>query len=138
MPSHLYKKLFPRATKEQLVETQNKNVQLKTYNKTTITLLVIFKVKLEHNNVQKMDKFFVVQENGQALLGMSDIDMLIININCNTIDTHGNDSANNHSTDTAIHQSSKHVQHYTNVMQDVDRAEKSYTNIDTISKFEKR
>ena len=59
---------------------------------------------------------FVVPGNGQALLGMPDTDMLnIININCNTIVTHGTDSANNCS-------SSKHVQHYTNMMQEADRA----------------
>ena len=33
MSLHLYKKLFPRATKEQLAATKNNNVQLKTYNK---------------------------------------------------------------------------------------------------------
>ena len=84
-----------------------------------------------------MCKFFAVLGNGQALLGMPDINTLnIIKINCNTIDTHGNDSANNCSTHIAIHQSSKHVQHYTNAMQDVHRAKKSCTNIDVISKFE--
>ena len=36
---------------------------------------------------------------------------------------------------TAICQSTKHVQHYTNIMQDVDRAKKFYANIDTILKF---
>ena len=64
MPLHLYKKLSPRAAKEQLVATKNKNIQLKTYNKTTITQLGICKNKLEHNNVQKMCKFFVVPRNG--------------------------------------------------------------------------
>ena len=28
MPLHLYKRLFPRATKEQLATTKNKNIQL--------------------------------------------------------------------------------------------------------------
>ena len=37
MPSHLYKKLCPWATKEQLEATKNKKVQLKIYNKTMIT-----------------------------------------------------------------------------------------------------
>ena len=33
MPLHIYKKLFPRITSEQLEATKNKSVQLKTYNK---------------------------------------------------------------------------------------------------------
>ena len=71
-----------------------------------------------------------------ALFGMPDMDMLnIIKINCITIGTYGNDSTDNCSTNMAVGQSSKHVQHYTNIMQDVDRAEKSCANIDTISKF---
>ena len=36
IPLQIYKKLFLRATKEQLVKTRNKNIQLKTYNRTTI------------------------------------------------------------------------------------------------------
>ena len=45
MLSHMYKKLFPRATKEQLVVTRNMDIQLKTYNRMTITQLGICKVK---------------------------------------------------------------------------------------------
>ena len=86
-----------------------------------------------------MCKFSVVPGNGKALLGIPDIGALnIIKINCNTIDTDGKDSADNCSTNTAIHHSYKHVQHYTNMMQDVDRAEKSCTNIDAISKFKNK
>ena len=70
---------------------------------------------------------------------MTDINMLIIiKVNCNTIGTHGNDSTDIYSMNTAIDQSSKHVQHYTNMMQDVDRAEKSYVNINAISKLENK
>ena len=54
MPLHLYKKIFPRATKEQLAATKNKNVQPKTYNKTTIAQLGVCKVELECNNIQKL------------------------------------------------------------------------------------
>ena len=32
IPLHIYKKLLPKATKEQLVATRNKNIQLKMYN----------------------------------------------------------------------------------------------------------
>ena len=47
MPLYLYKKVFPRVTIEQLAVTKNKNVQLKTYNKATITELGVCRVKLE-------------------------------------------------------------------------------------------
>ena len=84
-----------------MVATKNK-----MYNKTTITQLGMCQVKLEYNNIEKMCKFFVVSGKGQALLGMPEIDMLnIMRINCNTIGTHGNDSANNCSTNTTICQS---------------------------------
>ena len=43
-----------------------------------------------------MCKFFVVPGNGAVVLAMPEIDMInIININSNTIDTHGDDSVNN-------------------------------------------
>ena len=44
------------------------------YNLSTITQLGICKVKIEHNNKQKICNFFVVLGNRQALLGMLDID----------------------------------------------------------------
>ena len=37
MPLHIFKKLFPGVTNEQLVETINKGILLKTYNKITVT-----------------------------------------------------------------------------------------------------
>ena len=86
-----------------------------------------------------MYKFFVVPGRRQAMLGMPGIDTFnIINIICNTIDTHGNVSANNCSTNTAICQSSRHVQHYTNMVQDADRAEKCYANTKNISEFKNK
>ena len=86
-----------------------------------------------------MCKFSVVPGNRQALLGMPDIYMLnIININWNTIDTHGTDSTNNCTRNTAICQSSRDVQHYTNMMWEADRAEKYYANTDRISEFENK
>ena len=64
-----------------------------------------------------MCEFFVVPGNRQALLGMPDIDTVnFININCNTIDTQETDRTCNCSTNTAIHQGSRHEQHYTNMM----------------------
>ena len=58
MPLHIYKRLFPRAIKEQLAATKNNNIQFKTYNRTTVTQFDICKVNIEHNNKQKMCKFF--------------------------------------------------------------------------------
>ena len=49
--------------------------------------------------------------------------MSIIHINCNTIDTQETDRANNCSTNTAIYQGSRQEQHYTDMMQEADRAE---------------
>ena len=45
-PFYMYKKLFPRATVEQLVATKDTNFKLKTYNQTTITQLGICRVTL--------------------------------------------------------------------------------------------
>ena len=47
---------IPRATKEQFAATK------KPYNKTTITQLGIYKVKLEHNTVQKCASSLWFQE----------------------------------------------------------------------------
>ena len=39
MPLHIYKKLFPKITNEQLVTTKHNSLQIKSYNKTAITQL---------------------------------------------------------------------------------------------------
>ena len=39
MPLHIYKKLFPNITNDQLVVTKKNNIQLKMYNKTAVTQL---------------------------------------------------------------------------------------------------
>ena len=97
------------------------------------------KVKIEHKNKQKMCNFYVVPWNRQALVGMPDIDTLnITNINCNTIDTQETDRANNCCTNTVICQGSRYEQHFTNMIQEVDRVEKCYANTDSISKFDKK
>ena len=41
MPLHTYQKLFPRITNEQLAATQNKSIQLKMYNKTTLNWVYV-------------------------------------------------------------------------------------------------
>ena len=57
MPLHMYKKLFPNITNVQLSTTKNKNVLLKTYNKTTITQLGMCTVIVEHKNNKKKCTF---------------------------------------------------------------------------------
>ena len=79
--------------------------------------------------------FFIVPGNGQALLGMPDIEKLdIITINHNTVDTQEADRADKCNTKTANCHSSRCEQHYTDMMQEADRPEKCYTNTDSISK----
>ena len=53
---HIYKKLFPKITNEQLAATKNNNIQFKTYNKPTITQLGTWIAELEHkSNKRKLD-----------------------------------------------------------------------------------
>ena len=99
----------------------------------------VCKVNIEHNNKQKMCKFSAVPGNGQALLGMPDIFTLNITLlTCNTTNTQETVRVNNCSTNTAICQGSRHEQHYTNTMQEADRAEKCYANTDNMSKFDNK
>ena len=53
MPLHIYKKLFPRITSEQLVATKHESIQLKMYNKTSITQLGTCTVEMEHKDNKK-------------------------------------------------------------------------------------
>ena len=113
-------------------------MQFKTYDRTIIKQLGICKVKTEHNIRQRICKFLLVAGNGQALLGMPDIDTLnIIHINCHTVDVQEIDRANNVRTNTAIHQGSRHEQHYKN-MKEADRVAKCYANKDSILEFDDR
>ena len=122
-------KIFPRATKEQLVATRNNNIQLQTQNRTTITQLGIFKVKIVYNNKHRICNFFVVQVDGQALLGMPDIETLgIIAINSNKIDAQDSDRTDKCRTSTTNCMGSRFNQHYTNMMKETDRPQKYYTN----------
>ena len=74
----------------------------------------ICKVKIEHNNRQKIHNFFVVPGNMQALLGMPNIEILIIlTIHCNTISAQETDKATKGTTHTANGQGSGCKQHYT-------------------------
>ena len=127
MPLHIFKKLFPGVTNVWLVETINKHILLKHYNKRPITQLGTCKVTIEHKNNRKKSQFFVVPGNGQALLGMLDTEALQINnININSIDTEdaGNSEQN---INTGTTQAS-------NTKQETDGAMKCCENTDSISK----
>ena len=63
MPFYMYKKLFHRATVEQLAATKHTKIKLKIYIQTTIMQLGIYKVTTEHNNEHKICNFFVVPGN---------------------------------------------------------------------------
>ena len=63
MPFHIYKKLFPKITNEQLVATKNNNILLKMYKKTTVTQLGTCTVEVEHKNNKKKCRSFVVPRN---------------------------------------------------------------------------
>ena len=66
-----------------------------------ITQLGICKVKIKHNNKDKICNFFVIPRNGQSLLGMLNLKKLyIITVNCNTIDTQKTDRADKYNTNT--------------------------------------
>ena len=88
MPLHICKKLFSSTTKEQLAGMRNANVQLKAHSRKTIAQLGIGKLKIEHNNKQKVFDFFVVLGSGQAQWDMPYTETLnILTINCNTMGT---------------------------------------------------
>ena len=98
------------------------------YNKTTITQLGTCTVEIEHKNKNEMCKFFVVLGNGQALLGIPDIDMLYtINVNIHSIGTEHDGGSDNCCTNKA-------AAHSTDTTQEANKAEKCYTNTDSISK----
>ena len=62
-------------------------------------------VKIEHNYKQKMCNFFKVLGDGQALLGMPDIDTLkMINRNVNTVEMEDGRGTNNCCTNKATPQ----------------------------------
>ena len=56
-PGHIFYKLFLDVTNEQLVTTVKNHIMLKTYNKTTITLLDTYKVDIECKNNKKTCQF---------------------------------------------------------------------------------
>ena len=103
------------------------------YNRTTITQLGICKVKIEHNNKDKIYNFFVFPRNGQTLLGMPDINKTK-HYNYKLQETEEADRANKYSTITANCHGSRCEQHYMNMMQEAERPQKCYTKTYSISK----
>ena len=128
MPLHMYKKLFPNITNKQLATTKNKNVLLKMYNKTTSTQLGTCTIIVDYKNNKKKGSFFVVPGNRQALLGMPDTDALnIIKINIDSIgavDARDSEGCAN-----------MHAVWKSEPKEETDRAEKCYTNMDSILKL---
>ena len=78
MPLNVFEILFPIATVEQLIKHKDKSVMLCTYNKTCIPQLGVCSVNIKHKNKQKLCRFFVVPVGSPALLGMPDIEALVI------------------------------------------------------------
>ena len=129
MPLHIFKKLYTGVLNEQLAETINKHILLKTYNKTTITQLGTCKVIIENKYNRKRYQFFVVPVNAQALLGMPDTDALqIININIDSIHVDAEDVEN---SEWYINTSTTHE---SNTKQETSGAAKCCANTDSISK----
>ena len=90
MPWYIFKKLFPRVNESQLAKTVKNHIKLKMYNKTFIAQLGTCAVIITYKNNRKKCEFFVVQGNGQALLGMPDTAALnTINVNIDSIETEG-------------------------------------------------
>ena len=76
MPFNIFTKLFTSAAMYQLA-AQKDATKLRTYNCTTITQLSRCKVEIENNDKCKKCISFVVPGNGEALLGMPYIELLI-------------------------------------------------------------
>ena len=66
----------PKQKKKNWEQQKYKRNIFKTYNKTIVSQLSICSVKINHRNKQRLYRFFVVHGNGQALLGMPDIETL--------------------------------------------------------------
>ena len=87
MPFNIFKKLYPITTDDTLVATKD-TTTLRTYNSSTITHVGRCSVVIENINKCKKCIFFVVPGDGDALLGMPDIELLnILQINCDTTGT---------------------------------------------------
>ena len=87
MPWYIFQKLFPKVTESQFVKTIKSHIKLNMYNKAIITQLGTFAVIISYKNNRRKCDFFVVPENGQALLGMPDtVTLNIIKVNIDSIE----------------------------------------------------
>ena len=77
MPFNIFTKLFPSTTTDQLVAARDAT-KLRAYNCTTITQLGRCKKEIKNNGKHKKCIFFVVPGNGEALLGMPNMELLNI------------------------------------------------------------
>ena len=80
---HIYKRVLPSATVDDLAAVKGAKIKLRIYNHTSIRQFGRCKVKIENNN--KM-YFLCSSWRQRGIVGMPDIELLnIVNINCNTI-----------------------------------------------------
>ena len=95
------------------------------YNKTTIAQLGMCKVKCKHNKKPKTCNYFVDPGNGQALLGMPDIDILdVLTINFARIDIQ--------TQNEQIYNKVEDEQHCNNKMQEAGKPGKCNVNATSI------
>ena len=123
MPWYIFKKLFPRVTEAELIQTIEKHIKLKKYNKTYITQLGMCVVIINYKINKKKCEFFIVPGNGQALLGVSDTAALnIINENIDSIEVActQKENCNTNLSDTKT----------SNIKQETHGTKKSCTNTD--------
>ena len=86
MPLYIFQKLFANMSDEQLKRSVKGNIRLKMYNGTHIMQLGMCAVQIKFKIIKKRCVFFVVPENGQALLGMPDMAAFnLINLNIDSI-----------------------------------------------------
>ena len=79
IPFKIFRTLFPKSTIEALCTTKN-SVVLNTCNLSNIEQLHVYTVRHKYKIVRS--RFFVMPGDGQALLGMPDIELLgILKIN---------------------------------------------------------
>ena len=70
---------------------QNTKIEyhIKNYNETRIPQFGVCSVIIKHKDKQKLCKYYVVPENGPALLEISDIEILdILSVKCSIIELH--------------------------------------------------
>ena len=85
-------------------------------------------MELEHKNNKKRCRFFSSSQKWTGFLGVPDIDVLnIIKVNIHSVGTENTGDGDNHCANKPVVQRE-------DTRQETDRAEKCYTNTDSISR----